>query len=96
VNTLSNPMLGIATLVSPLKLKAPLIFPVVHVPPLNFPVYPLPDESCAILPAPSSNPQYPISPCVGAPLVPALPTVTVTGLDVIVFPPVSLATAVNV
>jgi hypothetical protein len=90
-------MLGIATLVSPLKLKAPLIFPVVHVPPLNCPVYPLPDESCAILPAPSSNPQYPISPCVGAaPLVPALLTTTITGLDVIVFPLVSLATAVNV
>jgi hypothetical protein len=96
VNALPTPIPGVATLLRPSKLKAPFTLPAPQIPPVSCPVYPLPDESRAILPDPSSKFQYPSNPCVGAPLVPALLTVTVTGLDVIVFPPVSLATAVNV
>ena len=54
------------------------------------PVLLFPDESCAVVPLPSSNPYAATRPLV------VFETVTVTAVEVVVFPAASRATAVSV
>src|SRR6185312_10361343 len=85
--------LTVTQLVAPSKVAALPYFPaVVQVVPLVVPLLPLPDRSVTLVPVPSLKPYDATSPVGGGGAV--LETVTVTPLEVPVFPAVSRGTAV--